>query len=268
MCGRFSITSPPEAMRALFGYLDEPDFPPRYNIAPSQPVPLVIREQGKRRFLLVRWGLVPSWAKAFPGEVPPLNENGGGSPSGNATNRKKMPQSLLINARAETIAGKPSFRGAFRHHRALMPADGFYEWQAAGKGAKQPFFIRRRDRKPFAMAAVWDTWMPSGGSELDSCAIVTAEANETLKPVHHRMPVILDEKDWDLWLDPAATQKELLALLRPAPDDLLEAVPVSTRINSAANDGPALQEPALVAAEPEKPARPKKPADTRQMGLF
>ncbi|PKP78094.1 MAG: DUF159 family protein [Alphaproteobacteria bacterium HGW-Alphaproteobacteria-3] len=243
MCGRFSITTPPEAMRALFGYLDEPDFPPRYNIAPSQPVPLVIREQGKRRFLLVRWGLVPSWAK-------------------------EMPQSLLINARAETIAGKPSFRGAFRHHRALMPADGFYEWQAAGKGAKQPFFIRRRDRKPFAMAAVWDIWMSAGGSELDSCAIVTTEANETLKPVHHRMPVILDEKDWDLWLDPAATQKELLALLRPAPDDLLEAVPVSTRINSAANDGPALQEPALVAAEPEKPARPKKPADTRQMGLF
>lgn len=244
MCGRFSITSPPEAMRALFGYLDEPDFPPRYNIAPSQPVPIVIREQGKRRFLLVRWGLVPSWAK-------------------------EIPQSLLINARAETIAEKPSFRGAFRHHRALMPADGFYEWQAVGKGAKQPYFIRRRDRKPFAMAAVWDIWMPSGGSELDSCAIVTTEANKTLKPVHHRMPVILDEKDWDLWLDPAATERELLALLRPAPDDLLEAIPVSTRINSAANDGPSLQEPALVEAEPEKPARPKKPAaDTRQMGLF
>ncbi|PKQ02176.1 MAG: DUF159 family protein, partial [Alphaproteobacteria bacterium HGW-Alphaproteobacteria-12] len=169
---------------------------------------------------------------------------------------------------AETIAEKPSFRGAFRHHRALMPADGFYEWQAQGKGSKQPFFIRRRDRKPFAMAAIWDTWMPSGGSELDSCAIVTTEANETLKPVHHRMPVILDEKDWDLWLDPAATERELLALLRPAPDDLLEAIPVSTRINSAANDGPALQEPALVEAEPEKPARPKNPADERQMGLF
>lgn len=243
MCGRFSITTPPEAMRALFGYLDGPDFPPRYNIAPSQPVPIVTREQGKRRFLLVRWGLIPSWAK-------------------------ELPQSLLINARAETIAEKPSFRGAFRHHRALMPADGFYEWQAQGKGSKQPFFIRRRDRKPFAMAAIWDIWMPSGGSELDTCAIVTTEANETLKPVHHRMPVILDEKDWDLWLDPAATERELLALLRPAPDDLLEAIPVSTRINSAANDGPALQEPAFVEAEPEKPARPKKPTDTRQMGLF
>lgn len=249
MCGRFSITTPPEAMRGLFGYLDEPDFPPRYNIAPSQPVPLVIREQdgeggSRRRFLLVRWGLVPSWAK-------------------------EMPQSLLINARAETIAEKPSFRGAFRHHRALMPADGFYEWKAvSGKGPKQPFFIRRKDGRPFAMAAIWDIWMPSGGSELDSCAIVTTEANETLKPVHHRMPVILDEKDWDLWLDPAASEKELLALLRPAPDDLMEAIPVSTRINRVANDDPSLQERATVEAEPEKPARPKKPADERQMGLF
>ena len=248
MCGRFSITMRPEAMRAFFGFIDEPDFPPRYNIAPSQPVPIVVREQGKRRFLLVRWGLVPSWAK-------------------------ELPQSLLINARAETIAEKPSFRGAFRHHRALMPADGFYEWQAGGPkntkmGPKQPFYIRRKDGKPFAMAAVWDIWMPSGGSELDSCAIVTTEANETLRPVHHRMPVILDEKDWDLWLDPAATERELLALLRPAPEDLMEAIPVSTRINSAANDGPALQEPALVEAEPEKPARPKKPADERQMGFF
>ncbi|WP_421860033.1 SOS response-associated peptidase [Parvibaculum sp.] len=250
MCGRFSITTPPEAMRGLFGYLDEPDFPPRYNIAPSQPVPIVVREQdgeggSRRRFLLVRWGLVPSWAK-------------------------EMPQSILINARAETIAEKPSFRGAFRHHRALMPADGFYEWKAvSGKGPKQPFFIRRKDGRPFAMAAVWDIWMPAGGSELDSCAIVTTEANEALAPVHHRMPVILDEKDWDLWLDPAATEKELLALLRPAPDDLMEAIPISTRINRVANDGPSLQERGVAEAAPEKPARPKKRAeDTRQMGLF
>ncbi|MBO6633732.1 SOS response-associated peptidase [Parvibaculum sp.] len=249
MCGRYAITLPPKAMRDLFGFLDEPDFPPRYNIAPSQPVPVVIRENDgegrpRRRFLLVRWGLVPSWAK-------------------------EMPQSLLINARAETIAEKPSFRGAFRHHRALMPATGFYEWQAVGKGPKQPFFIRRRDGKPFAMAAVFDTWMPSGGSELDSCAIVTTEANETLRPVHHRMPVILDEKDWDLWLDPAATEKELLALLRPAPDDLMEAIPVSTRINRVANDDPSLQERGHVEAEPAPAPRPKKRAeDTRQMGLF
>ncbi|MEQ9225657.1 MAG: SOS response-associated peptidase [Parvibaculum sp.] len=244
MCGRFTITTAPEAMRDLFGYDEQPNFPPRYNIAPTQPVPIVLFEGGRRRFLLVRWGLVPSWAK-------------------------EMPQSLLINARAETIAEKPSFRGAFRHHRALMPADGFYEWKTIGKGAKQPFLIRRRDGKPFAMAALWDTWMPSGGSELDSCAIVTTEANETLAPIHHRMPVILDEKDWPRWLDPAATEKELKALLRPAPGDLLEAIPVSTRINRVANDDASLQTREVVDPTPEKPARKKAPEpDTRQMGLF
>lgn len=230
-------------MRELFGYLDEPAFPPRYNIAPSQPVPVVIREGGERRFLLVRWGLVPSWAK-------------------------EMPQSLLINARAETVAEKPSFRGAFRHRRALMPADGFYEWKAEGRGPKQPYFIRRRDGAPFAMAALWEHWMDPHGSELDTCAVVTAEANATLMPIHHRMPVILPEKDWGLWLDPAATEKELLALLRPAPDDLLEAIPVSTRINRAANDDPSLIERSEVVAEaPEKP-RARRTADVRQMGLF
>ena len=230
-------------MRELFGYADEPDFPPRYNIAPSQPVPVVIREAGQRRYLLVRWGLVPSWAK-------------------------EMPQSLLINARAETISEKPSFRGAFRHRRALMPADGFYEWKAEGKGPKQPWFIRRKDGAPFAMAALWEHWMDPHGSELDTCAVVTTEANATLAPIHHRMPVILDGKDWDLWLDQAATEKELRALLRPAPDDLLEAIPVSTRINRAANDDPSLIERAEpVAAPPEKPRR-KKQADKRQMGLF
>lgn len=230
-------------MRELFGYLDEPAFPPRYNIAPSQPVPVVIREGGERRFLLVRWGLVPSWAK-------------------------EMPQSLLINARAETIAEKPSFRGAFRHRRALMPADGFYEWKAEGRGPKQPYFIRRRDGAPFAMAALWEHWMDPHGSELDTCAAVTAEANATLMPIHHRMPVILPEKDWDLWLDPAATEKELLALLRPAPDDLLEAIPVSTRINRAANDDPSLIERSEVVAEVPEKTRARRTADIRQMGLF
>lgn len=236
-------------MRALFGFIETPDFPPRYNIAPSQPVPIITgpldgEEKGARHFLLVRWGLVPSWAK-------------------------EMPQSILINARAETIAEKPSFRGAFRHRRALMPVSGFYEWQAKGAGPKQPWFIRRKDGAPFAMAAVWDQWMDSQGNELDSCAIVTTEANETLKPIHHRMPVILDEKDWALWLDPAATEKELLALLRPARDDLLEVDPISTRINRVANDDPSLQERAWAEAEPTPAAKLKKRrADERQMGLF
>ncbi|MBX3490581.1 SOS response-associated peptidase [Parvibaculum sp.] len=245
MCGRYMITSAPEAMRQLFDWFEKPNFPPRHNIAPTQPVPIVILDGGKRRFMLVRWGLVPSWAK-------------------------EMPQSLLINARAETIAEKPSFRGSFRHRRALMPADGFYEWKAEGKGPKQPYVIRRVDRAPFAMAALWDNWMPADGSEIDSCAVVTCEANETLSPVHHRMPVILDQKDWEKWLDPATPPKELQALMRPAPADLLDAQPVSTRINRVANDDPGLLDPVVKTAEPppEKP-RAKKPAkDTRQMGLF
>jgi len=267
MCGRYTITTPPDAMRVLFAFEEQPNFPPRHNIAPTQPVPIVFRDGGKRRFMLVRWGLIPSWVKAFPGEVD------AGSPSGNATKQRKAPQSLLINARAETIAEKPSFRGPFRHRRALMPADGFYEWKGQGKGPKQPWLIRRvaknGERAPFAMAALWETWATAEGSEIDSGAIVTCEANETLAPIHHRMPVILDEKDWDAWLDPATPLKEAQALLRPAPDDLLDATPVSTRINRVANDDATLLEPATIEPEPEKPARPKKAEpDTRQMGLF
>ncbi len=240
------ITTTPEAMRQLFDWFEKPNFPPRHNIAPTQPVPIVFRDGAQRHFLLVRWGLIPSWTK-------------------------EVSSSLLINARAETIAEKPSFRGAFRHRRALMPADGFYEWKPVGKGAKQPYLIRRRaknnERAPFAMAALWETWAAAEGSEIDSCAVVTCEANATLSTIHHRMPVILDEKDWDAWLDPATPLKEAQALLRPAPDDLLDATPVSTRINRVANDDPSLLEPATIEPDPEKPARKKQP-DTKQLGLF
>jgi len=247
MCGRFVITSAPEAMRRMFGYGEHPNFPPRYNIAPTQPVPIVRRKEGgegvTREFTLVRWGLVPSWAK-------------------------EMPQSLLINARADTINEKPSFRGAFRHHRALMPADGFYEWKTTTTGAKQPYFIRRRDRAPFAMAALWDNWLPADGSELETCAVITTDANVTLRPIHHRMPVILEAKDFDLWLDPATPLKELEPLLVPAPDDLLEAFPVSPDVNRVANDGPHLLDPYLAPPEPVKPKKKEKPTDDRQESLF
>lgn len=249
MCGRYTITSPPEAMRGLFSYVEQPNFPARYNVAPTQPVPIVRLEGGRRHFALVRWGLVPSWSK-------------------------EVPQSLLINARAETIAEKPSFRGAFRHRRCLMPADGFYEWKAMPKGPKQPYYIRRRDRKPFAMAAIWDNWMAANGSEIESCAVVTTEANATLAPIHHRMPVILDEKDWDLWLDPATPLKELQALMRPAPDDLLEAVPVSDAVNRVANDHAGLvievDAHTVSVAETRTAAIRRKPksTDDRQNELF
>jgi len=243
MCGRFVITSPPQAMRQMFGYGEQPNFPPRFNIAPTQPVPIIRQTSGQRSFALVRWGLVPSWAK-------------------------EMPPSLLINARADTINDKPSFRGAFRHHRALMPADGFYEWKTTSNGGKQPYFIRRRDRSLFAMAAIWDHWLPADGSELDTCAVVTTEANATLRPIHHRMPVILDEKDFDLWLDSATPLKELERLFAPAPDRLLEAFPVSPDVNRVTNDGPHLLDPYLAPPEPVRPGRKGKPKDDRQTSLF
>lgn len=243
MCGRFVITSAPEAMRHMFGYAEHPNFPPRYNISPTQPVPIVRMNGAAREFALVRWGLVPSWAK-------------------------EMPQSLLINARADTINDKPSFRGAFRHRRALMPADGFYEWKAGASGPKQPYFIRRRDRALFAMAAIWDDWLPADGSELQTCAVVTTEANATLTPIHHRMPVILDPKNFALWLDPATPVKELQALMVPAPDDLMEAIPVSPDVNRVANDSPHLLHPYLAPLEPPAPKKKTKPADDRQKTLF
>jgi putative SOS response-associated peptidase YedK len=149
-----------------------------------------------------------------------------------------------------------------------MPADGFYEWQVRGQDAKQPHFIRRRDRALFAMAAIWDDWLPADGSELESCAVVTTEANATLTPIHHRMPVILDEKNFDLWLDPATSLKELQTLMVPAPDTLMEAIPVGPEVNRVANDGPHLLDPCLVPSAPPAPRKEKKPRDDRQQDLF
>lgn len=245
MCGRFAIYSPPQTMRELFVYFEQPNFPPRYNIAPTQPVPVIRLEGEVHHFTLMRWGLIPSWAK-------------------------EMPQTVLINARAETIAEKPSFRGAFRHHRGLMPADGYYEWHVTEAGTKQPYFIRRRDGQLMAMAAIWENWMSANGSEIDTAALITTEASEAIMPVHHRMPVILEQGDWSAWLDPAATEKELLGLLKPAANDLLEAIPVSTRINKVANDDASLIERAAPAA-PAPSATSKKAnsaPDKRQIDLF
>jgi putative SOS response-associated peptidase YedK len=212
MCGRYKIEATPEILRAFFHFEEHPNFPPRFNIAPTQPVPIVRLIAGKRHFQLVRWGLVPSWMK-------------------------EMPKSVLINARAETINEKPSFKGGFRHRRCLIPTDGFYEWQAREGRVKQPHMIHQPDGAPFAMAGIWDDWMSADGSELETCAIVTTAANDRLKPVHHRMPVILDPKDWDAWLDTDGTSaKEAAELLRSAPDDLLEALPVSPRVNKISHD--------------------------------
>ena len=160
MCGRYGIISPPEALRRLFGYSEQPNFPPRYNIAPTQPVPVVISDHGARHFRLMRWGLLPAWVK------------------------DPRPFALLINARAETVLEKPAFKNAMKRRRCLLPADGYYEWQTSGK-TKQPYFIHRRDRQPIGFAGLAETWVGPNGEELDTVAIVTAAASGDLAALHH-----------------------------------------------------------------------------------
>ncbi len=222
MCGRFVLTATREELEALFGYLDGEDFPPRYNIAPTQPIAIVRMVAGARRFALVRWGLVPSWVK------------------------EPKSFSLLINARAEGILDKASFRAAMRYRRCLVPASGFYEWRkmpGSNSGrTRQPFWLRPRRGGPIAFAGLWETWADRvTGGEIDSGAIVTTAANGTVAPIHDRMPVVIAPEDFEQWLtgDPV----EASALLRPAPDDLFEAVAISNRVNKADNDDPGVLEP-------------------------
>ncbi|MGE0566098.1 MAG: SOS response-associated peptidase [Pseudolabrys sp.] len=236
MCGRYSVTTAPDAMRRLFRYGELPNFPPRYNVAPTQPIAVVRLVDGERHFVLMRWGLWPSWVK------------------------DPKTFALLINARGETAAEKPAFRAAMKRRRCLIPADGFYEWQRDG-ARKRPFYIRQRSQEPFAFAGLWETWTGPNGEELDTAAIVTIGANATLKPIHDRMPVIVPPDAFDLWLDPNADAKLVQTLIVPAPDDLLEAYESSTAVNRTANDGPQLLLPVAEAPEPPptKSSRPNKP---------
>jgi putative SOS response-associated peptidase YedK len=200
-------------------------FEPRYNIAPTQEV-LVVREpeRGEREAAMLRWGLIPSWSKEVQGGAP------------------------MINARGETVAEKPSFRTSLRKRRCLIPADGFYEWQqapgASARDKKQPYYIHRRDGRPFAFAGLWESWTPKDAPDserltLESCTIVTTAANATLAPLHDRMPVILTETDYATWLDPAIQDPAAVSpLIGPCGEDELVAEPVSTRVNRVANDDP------------------------------
>lgn len=248
MCGRYSLTASPEDVRALFGYEDQPNFPPRYNIAPTQAIAIVRQVGGARRFALVRWGLMPSWVKD-PASF-----------------------SLLINARAETAHEKPAFRGSMRHHRCLIPANGFYEWRRGPGNAKQPYWIAPKDGGLVAFAGLWADWMSADGSEMESAAILTTQANGRIAPIHNRMPAVIAPEQFDLWLDTANVDaREASALLAPAPDDLFEAIPVSSRVNAVRNDDPELQREATVEEPPaEKPKRATKAAGrtSSQLDLF
>ncbi len=261
MCGRYVIISTPQAIRALFGYGEQPNFPPRYNVAPTRPIPVVRLADGKRSFALMRWGLLPSWVKE----------------------PKNFP--LLINARGESVLEKPAFRNAMRYRRCLIPTDGFYEWQAgeAAAARKRPYFVRARrndkgEAPPLAFAGLYETWTGPNGEELDTAAIITTDANRTLAALHDRMPVFVAPQDFERWLDCANIEaKAAAALIKPANDALLEAYEVSTAVNRVVNDSAALLAPlsatdaaAAVPAEPaaRKPrAKAAKAADD-QASLF
>lgn len=238
MCGRYSLTTPAEAVRRVFGYTERPNLMPRTNIAPTQDVAAVrLGDDRARHFVSLRWGLIPSWAK-------------------DATIASKM-----INARGETVAEKPAFRAAFRARRCLIPADGFYEWKTEG-GVKQPYRIARADREPFAFAGLWERWEKApDGVPVETSTIITTDANETLQAIHHRMPVILASADFAAWLDPAAKPADLQALLRPFPPQDLVAYRVSRRVNAVANDDLSLIEPLEndPAADGETPAQARQP---------
>lgn len=248
MCGRYLIISAPEAIRMIAGYFEQPNFPPRYNVAPTQPVPVVLPDGARRRFRLMRWGLLPSWVKdpkAF---------------------------TLLINGRSESANEKPAFKNAMKRRRCLIPADGFYEWKVEGK-MKRPFVVRPRDRQPVMFAGLWETWIGPNGEELDTVAILTVEANASLRPIHHRMPVILAREACEPWLDCAAVnEREAMQFLKAAPDELMEAHEISPAVNRVANDGPQLLEPYtapdVVEESPKPKARRAAKTDDRQASLF
>lgn len=222
MCGRFSLRTSGAVLAEQFQLAEVPAVEPHYNIAPTQPVAVVrAAPTGERELQVLRWGLIPSWAK---------------DPSMGAR---------LINARAETVAEKPAFRAAFKQRRCLVLADGFYEWQPTGAGRqKQPFYFHMEDGKPFAFAGLWESW-PGPDGPVETCTILTTDANSVVAPVHARMPLILPPDAYTLWLDPTVQAAEpLQALFQPYPAPAMTGYPVSRHVNSVDNDDPQCVAPA------------------------
>ncbi len=225
MCGRYTLSTPSDLLADLKEVQASTELSARYNIAPTQEAP-VIRVAGasseNRELALLKWGLVPFWA-----DDPSIGNR-------------------MINARAETVGEKPSFRDSFKKRRCIVAADGFYEWQKTGSG-KQPYLFRLKTRQPFGMAGLWDRWEKGDGQPLETFTILTTQPNELIATAHHRMPVILNRRDIDLWLDPTAdTASDFGALWEPFPADEMEGFPVSTYVNNPANDTPRCIEPLRV----------------------
>lgn len=221
MCARYSLTSPPGTVRIFFGAPAVDDFPPRYNIAPTQPV-LIARHdiKGVPELRLVRWGLIPSWVRD-PATL----------------------RAPLINARAETAAEKPAFRGALRHRRCLIPTTGFYEWSGK-RSARQPHLIRLKDRDLFALAGLWEDWLGADGSEIETMTILTTAANADVASLHDRMPLIITPEHFERWLDcRSGTAEHILDLMTPFVAGRLTIEPVNPALNDTRAEGPDLQKP-------------------------
>ncbi|SCX33421.1 SOS response-associated peptidase [Agrobacterium rosae] len=253
MCGRFVLNASPEEVADYLDLIGLEDFPARFNIAPTQPILIVLEgtqpEPGSnlpnRQAMLVRWGFMPGWVKD-PKEFP-----------------------LLINARSETAIGKASFRAAMRHRRVLIPATGFYEWRRPAKeegGKPQAFYIKPKKGGIVAFAGLMETWSSADGSEVDTGAILTTSANRSIARIHDRMPVVISPEDFSRWLDCKTQEpREILDLMKAADEDFFDMIPVSDKVNKVANTGADLLEPV---AEVLVPAPKQAPRDDAQMSLF
>lgn len=261
MCGRFSLTATPEEVQELFGLEEIEDFPPRYNIAPTQPILIIAGDRRRaegdnrtdRRALLARWGFLPGWVKD-PADFP-----------------------LLINARSETAAEKASFRAAMRHRRVLIAASGFYEWHRPPKGSNEkstPYWIKPKHGGIVAFGGLMETYMSADGAEIDTAAVLTVGPNQMIAPIHNRMPVVIRPEDFSRWLDCLNQEpRHVSDLMAPAPEDYFEAIRVSDLVNKVANSGPEVQEPASGDTAPPEPAQPVRkakapPPASDQLKLF
>ena len=220
MCGRFTNNAAIEELGKIFGVVGNPKREARYNIAPTQMIDAVVEQTKDRTLTQFKWGLIPSWAK---------DDSLAGK---------------MINARSETIAEKPSFKNAFKSRRCIIPATGFYEWQKTNSG-KQPFYFYMKDQDLFGFAGLWESWIDKGtGEEVETCTIITTQANAVLKPVHERMPVILNTEDYDIWLDPKVKDIDKLQdLLIPYPAQEMSSHAVSKSVNYAQSDSEELIKP-------------------------